>query len=218
MPGFDTGSVMYALNVDFTGSSLTSGSAQVLSDGQLLIGATATPNIRVGTLSSADASVTITNGAGTIDLKSNVPATVATTYTEDSGSATPALNIIKIFGGPGVTTSGAGNTVTINSVVFTDLGVLSTLTSDSGTFATAACTLNLPPGAAQGELIEVCCDTAGAIVVKPNAGQKVRVGSLISSVAGSATSTSIGDALRLRFRTSDSTWIAVSVIGTWVIA
>jgi len=69
MPGFDTGSVMYALNVDFTGTSLTQGSAQVLADGQLLIGSGVPPNIRVGTLTSTGGSVTITNGHGTINLE-----------------------------------------------------------------------------------------------------------------------------------------------------
>lgn len=52
MPGFDTGSVMYALNVDFTGNSLTSGTAQVTTNGQLLIGSTSLPNIRIGTITS----------------------------------------------------------------------------------------------------------------------------------------------------------------------
>jgi hypothetical protein len=71
MPGFDTGSVMYALNVDFTGNSLTSGTPQVLQDGQLLIGSTATPNIRVGKLTSSDGSIVVTNGSGTINLAAN---------------------------------------------------------------------------------------------------------------------------------------------------
>lgn len=39
--------------------------------------------------------------------------TVATDYVTDSGTATPAANIINILGVSGVSTSGAGNTVTI---------------------------------------------------------------------------------------------------------
>lgn len=58
--------VIYGANVDFTGSALVS--PQVTSNGQLLIGSTAAPNIRVGNLTSLDSSVTITNGNGTIDL------------------------------------------------------------------------------------------------------------------------------------------------------
>jgi hypothetical protein len=66
MPGFDNG-VMYASNVDFTTASLTSGSAQVLADGQLLIGSTATPNIKVNTL-TAGTGIGISNGSGSITI------------------------------------------------------------------------------------------------------------------------------------------------------
>lgn len=68
MPGFDNNTV-YADNVDFRGVSPVA--PQILSDGQLLIGATATPHIRAGTLTSNDLSVTITPGAGTIDLSAS---------------------------------------------------------------------------------------------------------------------------------------------------
>lgn len=72
MPGFDTGSVMFALNVDFTGNSLTEGTAQVTTDGQLLIGSSVAPNIRVGTLTSGDGSILITPGNGTLATAMNL--------------------------------------------------------------------------------------------------------------------------------------------------
>ncbi len=62
MAGFDN-DTMYADNVDFSGS-LTPGPTVTL-NGQLLIGSTAAPNIRVATL-TAGAGITITNGAGSI--------------------------------------------------------------------------------------------------------------------------------------------------------
>lgn len=68
MPGFDTGSVMYALNVDFTGNSLTSGTAQVTQNGQLLIGNNSSPQIRVGMLTSPSGTVTIGYVAPNITL------------------------------------------------------------------------------------------------------------------------------------------------------
>ena len=40
--------------------------------------------------------------------------TVATTYVTDSGNAVPAANILNVLGSNGITTSGAGNTVTIS--------------------------------------------------------------------------------------------------------
>jgi hypothetical protein len=89
---------------------------------------------------------------------------------------------------------------------------------DNGYFATAAGTYNLPATAAQGELITIVCDTAGAVVVDAPALNFIRVGSLITAASGTATSTAIGDSLTLRYRVSSLTWEATSVIGTWLIA
>lgn len=75
MAGFDN-EVMYANNVDFTGNAAVAG--QVTTNGQLLIGSTAAPNIRVGTL-TAGQGVSITNGAGSITVAfTNVLAYTAT--------------------------------------------------------------------------------------------------------------------------------------------
>ncbi len=66
--GFDN-DTMYALNVDFRGVSPVVG--QVTANGQLLIGSTVSPNIRVGNLTSTGGTVAITNGAGSINLEAN---------------------------------------------------------------------------------------------------------------------------------------------------
>lgn len=71
MPGFDYGgafgAILFADNVDFSGASSTSGTAQVTADGELLIGAGSSPHIRVNTL-TAGTGITITNGPGTIEI------------------------------------------------------------------------------------------------------------------------------------------------------
>lgn len=59
---------MNADNVNFTGANPTVG--EVTADGQLLIGATAAPNIRVGSLTSLDGSIDISAGPGTLDISS----------------------------------------------------------------------------------------------------------------------------------------------------
>lgn len=64
MAGFDN-DVMYSNNVDFRGVKPVVG--QVTADGQLLIGSTASPHIKVSTL-TAGTGVTITNGSGTISI------------------------------------------------------------------------------------------------------------------------------------------------------
>lgn len=67
MPGFDN-NVVYAGNVDFTGGSPVAG--QVTADGQLLIGSTADPKIRISTL-TAGSGISITNGSGSISIGSS---------------------------------------------------------------------------------------------------------------------------------------------------
>lgn len=64
MPGFDNG-VMYADNVDFRGLSPVVG--QITTDGQLLIGSTASPHIKAGNI-VAGAGATVTNGSGSITI------------------------------------------------------------------------------------------------------------------------------------------------------
>jgi len=66
MSGFDN-QTMFANNVDFTGSSNVQ--PRVTTNGQLLIGSTASPNIQVGTLTSPDGSVTIGYSSPNITLK-----------------------------------------------------------------------------------------------------------------------------------------------------
>lgn len=307
MPGFSSvhglESIMYADNVSFDG---TQRDGAVTLNGELLIGSTALPHIRKGTLTSplgtlsigySSPNITIDlaggslgidsvavqagtspvvptaaglitiNGAvvaaGTNPLRSNgtgantlalevqtsqalaaadatkiglsnfdsssfaVAATgfvtlsttgAGKTITGDSGGAlSPTANNWNILGGPGITTTGSGSTLTINSVVFTDT-TAATLAVDNGYFATAAGTYPMPATAAQGEMIIVVCDTSGAVVLDCPASNFIRIGSLITSSGGTVTSTQQGDSLTLRYRLSSLTWEATSVIGTWVVA
>lgn len=311
MPGFSniTGdeSIMYADNVSFNG---TERGGKVTTNGQLLIGATASPRLRVGNLTSTGATITITNGAGTINLESaaSVPTTfqtdtgsatpavniltiaggsgidttgagstvtvtfdvtevttIATNYTADAGSATPAANSLAIVGGTGIDTSGAGSTltvtfdvtevatiptsvvtdagtvtpaansfsilggpgvtvtgsgavVTVNSVVFTDQAGSTTVISDSGSFATAAITLTTPAAPTQGELMQFVCTTANALIIDAAGTHLIRIGTLVTSAGGTATSTAIGDSLTLRYYAASTTWIATQSVGTWTMA
>ncbi len=84
--GFDN-DTMFAANVDFTGNSTVS--PQMLVNGQLLIGSTAAPHIRVATLSSTGGTILITNGAGSINLES---VAVGFSWTDVTGT-TQALAI-----------------------------------------------------------------------------------------------------------------------------
>jgi len=69
MPGFSniTGqeSIMYADNASFNG---TERGGKMTTDGQLWIGSTSLPHVKLGNITSLDSSVGVSNSSGTIDL------------------------------------------------------------------------------------------------------------------------------------------------------
>lgn len=89
MPGFDNNTV-YATNLDFSGNTVVT--PQVTTNGQILIGSTVAPNIRVGTLTGTDGSISVSTGAGTL----NVNGTQATSA--QKGSVTLATSAETITG------------------------------------------------------------------------------------------------------------------------
>lgn len=211
-----------------TGSGLTDNGLLIANGDDPFTATAAGTNgqVIIGSSGAAPAFATITSSGGTISfsvgpnsLNMEAGATVPTTFTADSGSAAPAANNLNILGGPGVTTSASGSTLTINSVVFTDQGGSGSVTSDSGSFVTGAFTMTLPATPAQGEVCEFVATSAAALVVDAPSTHLIRIGNAVSSAGGTATSGSLaGDALVLRYRSSDTTWYATSVIGNWTTA
>ena len=182
-----------------------------LLDGELIIGVTAGAPV-AATLTDGTG-ITITEGAGSITIAVDA-SVVGKTLTGDVGVAiAPTAGNWNIFGGPGITTSSAGSTVTINSVIYTDQ-TATTLTSDSGTFATAAGAYVLPASPAQGEIIEIVCITTG-IVVTANTGQIIQMNQTSTAAAGTATNSASGDTMVLRYRTATTTWHCISNEGLW---
>ncbi len=143
------------------------------------------------------------------------------TITGDSGGALfPAANNWNILGLSGSKTSGSGSTLTVKSPPFSQVGASATSSLNTGEFVTAAVTRTLPAsaGLADGDLFIYVCTTAGALVIQSVTAQKIRIGSAITSAAGTATSTAIGDSLTLRFNATDGFFYAVSVVGTWLLS
>lgn len=211
------GGILYGTNLDLRGPP-NYPTAQLVTDGQLMIASSA-GNPAAATL-TAGTGITITNGHNSITLAVN-GAVVGETITGDSGGAlSPTAGNWNILGRSGSKTSGSGSTLTIKSPPYTDQGSSTTVTLNSGSSVTAAITLTLPAsaGLADGDLFEFYCTTSGALVIQAVGAQKIRIGSLISSAAGTATSTNIGDSVSLRFRAADGFFYATSVIGTWVMA
>lgn len=212
------GSVMNADNVSFDG---TERGGVVTTNGQLLIGATVAPHIRVGTLTSPDASVTITNGPGTIALTIAAGSTAVLQLATDTGTSpvSPSAGIISVLGRSGSKTVGSTNTVTVKSPPYADQAGSTSVTLNSGSFATNAITLTTPvtAGLADGDLLEfVACN--GVLVIQLAATQVAHLGSVATSVAGTITGSATGDSICLRYQASTNDWWATSSIGIWTLA
>ena len=68
--------------------------------------------------------------AGIINA-SGMPA-VPTTFTTNAGNATPALNVLNVLGAGEITTSGAGNTITITTTDPSVSGTVNTIGAVTG--------------------------------------------------------------------------------------
>ena len=225
MAGFEN-DIMFALNGDFTQADNQAPveANGLITNGKLWIGSTAlnagSTHINVGTLTSPNSSIIVGYSSPNITITTN-GALVGQTITGDSGGAlSPTAGNWNILGRSGSKTAGSGSTLTINSPPFSQVGSSATSSLNTGEFVTAAVTRTLPASAGllDGDLFIYVCTTAGALVIQSVAAQKIRIGSLISSAAGTATSTSIGDSVTLRFNATDGFFYAVSVLGTWLIA
>ena len=95
------------------------------------------------------APITVTGNPGTFTLTISDDGTLATTYTADSGSATPAANNLNVLGATvsagttPISTIGAGSTVTINAqisqaLVASDLTKVGLCNFDSSKFSVDA--------------------------------------------------------------------------------
>lgn len=211
-----TGTTNHSVQVGNASGSLTS--LSVGTNGQVLIGATGA-DPAFATLTSSDGSITFTPGANSLSLQVAGGTTVGKTITGDSGGAlSPTGGNWNIFGGPGITTSGSGSTLTINGVNFTDNSGVFSASVDNGYFLTAASTVTLPAAPSQGEVVRIIVDTTGSCVITANTGQVIRINNDVSSTAGTATNSARGDALWLVYRTTGAAWIAENSMGLWTLA
>jgi len=194
--------------------------------------------LRIGTHGSGNAQVSKCFVAGingntlvspnfvTIDTSTGQLGTVASsgvveTITGDSGGAlSPTTGNFNILGRSGNKTSGSGSTLTVKSPPYADASSTTTSVLNTGEFVTGAFTRTLPAsaGLADGDLFEYVCTSASQLTIQAVGAQQIRIGSAISSAAGTAKSNAIGDSISLRFRAADGFFYATSVVGTWTTA
>ena len=124
MPGFTsiTGdeSIVYADNASFNG---TERGGKMTTDGQLWIGSTASPHVRLGTL-TAGSGVTITNSAGGITIAASATGTVQTLTGNTGGAISPVAGNINVIGTGSISLDGSGNTISVNLTGLTNHAIL----------------------------------------------------------------------------------------------
>jgi len=200
MAGFDN-EIVYGTNVDFRGVSPVVG--QVDSDGQLLIGAFSAPFIRVGSLTSLDGSLVISNGPGTIDIEVDGGETVGKTLTGNTGGARPpsAGNWNIVTDNTTATFVGSGSTLTLdynlsNILIGNEGPAITSGFSNIGIGASAL--ISITSGGANVAIGDTAADSlntgANNVIVGVNAGGAltnatqcvaVGTGALAASTAGS---------------------------------
>lgn len=124
--------VLFADNISFDG---TPRGGVVTTNGQLLIGSTTAPHIKVGTLGSSDGSITWTVGSGTITGQVSGGTSVLKTLTGTSGGAiSPTSGNITFSGGTtGLTLVGSGSTLTYGgTLALANGGTNASLTASNG--------------------------------------------------------------------------------------
>lgn len=144
MAGFSN-DIMFADNVNFAGGK----SATVTTDGQLLIGSTASPNIRVGTITSPLGTLSIGYSSPNITLDLAGGSTGIDSIATDSGASPVfpnAAGLINIFGTHNNTTIGSLNTVTIQGTNSITLGDLSVIAAGSNAIDCDTGDINLDSG------------------------------------------------------------------------
>lgn len=117
-------------------------------------------------------------------------------------------------------TNGAGS-ITIASTgagfAWSDTSGAFAATAENGYFITATATGTLPASPNEGDTISFIVDTTQFLTIQANTGQKIRLGTTISAAAGTGVNNFRGDAIELVYRSTGTTWIATTSIGTWTI-
>jgi hypothetical protein len=157
-------------------------------------------------------------GAGTAAITQLANATNGQLPIGSTG-ADPVL--ATITAGTGITvTNGAGSiTIAANGAGFpyTDESTSFSAVSNNGYFVTGTATATMPASPSQGDRITFILDTTNVLTVTANTGQVLRIGSTVSASAGTAASNARGDSVTFIYRSSDTAWIAMSVVGTWTV-
>lgn len=137
------------------------------------------------------------------------------------GSTAGAPAAATLSAGTGISITNGANSITIaatgSEMTWTDEAISFAAAVGNGYFITANATATMPAGS-QGNVIAFAVDAAATtLTVQAAAGQIIRIGSAVSAATGTAANNARGDSVTFVYRSSDTAWIATSIIGTWTV-
>lgn len=156
------------------------------------------------------------------ELQSSTPSEFIDEIVTNSGDVTPILNVVNILGGTGISTSGASNTMTINSVgggLSWSVVTLSTqsIATNNGYFANrgGGVSFSLPTTCNVGDVVAVAAMNAGGWSITQSTSQQIQLSGVAttSGASGSLTSTKIGDSVLLVCNVANTSFLSISTTG-----
>ena len=209
-----------------TGATGIPGVTALSANGQIIIGSGA--GAPVAATITAGTGVVVTNGANSITLSID-GAVVGETITGSSGPAlSPTAGNWNIVGGTGITTSGAGSTLTITAIsadfTWTDVtGATQTIAAENGylTDRGGGVVYTLPATATIGDTFKIV-GKLGLTTITPNANQQLLIGSASGTVGvtGTAVGTNVGDSITFVCIVTGASCVfrAESFVGNWTLS
>ena len=126
--------------------------------------------------------------------------------------------------GVGIALTNADGTVgntTISStgggLTWSDQATILTASSNHGYFIVGTFALTLPASPANGDIVALVVDGAFTVTVTANTGQTIKISTATSASAGTAVNTANGDSLYLVYRSTNTRWESIAVIGNFIV-
>ncbi len=135
-------------------------------------------------------------------------------------NATTSSVGVASFNSSDFTVNGSGQVSLNGSIVgsWIDEAASFNAIAGNGYFVTATSTATLPASPTQGQTISFEVDSiSGILTIQANTGQIIQIGKAISVSAGIAVSNFNGDSVTLVYRSADTSWRAISCVGTFTI-